>query len=401
MVLLLFVVISLVAAYTSRSMIFEQQTSANYSRSSVALEAAEAGIGWAVGMLNTAQAVDTACVPNATGTPFRTSYLVLDPKSATPVAPTPWISAFGNGLTCVRTGDGAWTCSCPVGAAATPSVPAVAANAVQGSFAVQFGSPNPNGSMLLTSTACTTADYNCLLQSTWKSGQAVAQVQATVALKGAISAPPPAALTSGGAVSVTNMRVSSLSNLVAIDSAGASSTNPTWVGLPPGTPLPPPNSGVVQSDTSLPPTADMLFTSVFGTSRNTYQWLPSTVFLQCPAQCDAATLSSTAAANPGRALWLSGNADLASAVTIGSPTGPVVIIATGNITTSAAVRIYGLVYAATLTANSTPLIQGAAVVEGDVTGSGTPTIVYDLGLLTWLRLAAGTFAVVPGSWSLK
>jgi hypothetical protein len=47
-VMVLFFVVSLVAAYAGRTSIFEQRTSANQYRSTQALEAAEAGLEWAV-----------------------------------------------------------------------------------------------------------------------------------------------------------------------------------------------------------------------------------------------------------------------------------------------------------------------------------------------------------------
>ena len=51
-VMLLFFVLSLTAAYANRHLIFEQKTSANQSRSTAAFEAAEAGIEWALAQLN-------------------------------------------------------------------------------------------------------------------------------------------------------------------------------------------------------------------------------------------------------------------------------------------------------------------------------------------------------------
>jgi Tfp pilus assembly protein PilX len=49
-VLVLFFVVSLVAAYTNRNLIFEQRTASNQYRSTQALEAAEAGLEWAISM---------------------------------------------------------------------------------------------------------------------------------------------------------------------------------------------------------------------------------------------------------------------------------------------------------------------------------------------------------------
>jgi Tfp pilus assembly protein PilX len=59
-VMVLFFIVALVAAYTSRNLIFEQRTSANQYRSTQAFEAAEAGIDWALAMLNGGR-IDAAC----------------------------------------------------------------------------------------------------------------------------------------------------------------------------------------------------------------------------------------------------------------------------------------------------------------------------------------------------
>ncbi len=64
MVLLLFFIISLVAAYAGRSLIFEQRTSANQYRATQAFEAAEAGLEWALAMLNGGR-ISATCLPSA------------------------------------------------------------------------------------------------------------------------------------------------------------------------------------------------------------------------------------------------------------------------------------------------------------------------------------------------
>ena len=61
-VLLLFFIISLVAAYAGRNLIFEQRTSTNQYRATQAFEAAEAGLEWAVAMLNGGR-VTADCIP--------------------------------------------------------------------------------------------------------------------------------------------------------------------------------------------------------------------------------------------------------------------------------------------------------------------------------------------------
>ena len=52
-VMLLFFIVSLVAAYAGRNLIFEQKTSANQYRATQAFEAADAGLEWALAVPST------------------------------------------------------------------------------------------------------------------------------------------------------------------------------------------------------------------------------------------------------------------------------------------------------------------------------------------------------------
>ena len=115
-VLLLFFIVSLVAAYAGRNLIFEQKTSTNQYRATQAFEAAEAGLEWALAMLNGGR-IDAACVPaRARSTrhqpSFRQRYLTIDDRRATSRR-----RLWADGLTrerpsCVQSGAG-WNCSCP------------------------------------------------------------------------------------------------------------------------------------------------------------------------------------------------------------------------------------------------------------------------------------------------
>ena len=51
-VMVLFFVMALVAAYTNRNLVFEQRISANSYKATRALEAADAGVEWTIGLLN-------------------------------------------------------------------------------------------------------------------------------------------------------------------------------------------------------------------------------------------------------------------------------------------------------------------------------------------------------------
>ena len=108
-VLMLFFVIALVSAYTSRNLIFEQRTSVNQYRSSMAFETAEAGIEWATAMLNGGRIGDncTEAAAVAGSTSFRQRYLVINAGSGA-VTPRKQVTNAAKELrpTCVWDGAG-------------------------------------------------------------------------------------------------------------------------------------------------------------------------------------------------------------------------------------------------------------------------------------------------------
>ncbi|MDE2079798.1 MAG: pilus assembly PilX N-terminal domain-containing protein [Burkholderiales bacterium] len=424
-VLVLFFVISLVAAYANRNIIFEQKISANQYRSTQAFEAAEAGIEWALALLNGGK-VDDNCLPSATGTSFRARYLNIDTGSGV-VTSRLWPNPTGGpnryAVQCVANGGG-WSCSCPTNAAPSLTAPTTSATApaFQVSFLPSTGGP---GYVTLRAQGCTRLDAGCLsFPPNVSEGDAADIITAVVALKGALATPPAAALTTapsaagtpgqvdfsaGGTLAVTNAEP--LVNGLTIDAAGSVSTANLTLTSTPGSPA---ASSYLAGDSTMPaplattpaPSAnDALFATVFGMSRTAYQQQPATITLNCPLDCSASNLASVAAANPGRILWLEGDAALSgtSPTSIGSPTAPVVLVSHGNLTVAGApVTLYGLLYsydAAGTWATGGPLaVVGAALVEGDALGTGSLAVSYDLPTLARLRLASGSFVRVPGSW---
>ncbi|RYG22576.1 MAG: hypothetical protein EON93_24980, partial [Burkholderiales bacterium] len=65
-VMVLFLVMALLAAYANRSLMFEQRISGSYYRASMAQDLAEGGVDWTVAMLN-GGGIDDDCKPVATG----------------------------------------------------------------------------------------------------------------------------------------------------------------------------------------------------------------------------------------------------------------------------------------------------------------------------------------------
>jgi hypothetical protein len=208
-VMVLFFLMSLVAAYTSRNLIFEQRVSLNQYRSTQAFEAAEAGLEWALAMLNSGR-IDANCLElpaTAANTSFRQRYLNIVPVTGPTTAnitAKKWSPAVGVDIelapSCVFNGAD-WTCSCPSNGA--PVIAAPAATGVFPAFRVRFtsGDVAPNlitapGTIRIESNGCTRAADDCLnFPARGVESEGRASVTALVALRNALSTPPTAAIT--------------------------------------------------------------------------------------------------------------------------------------------------------------------------------------------------------------
>ena len=439
-VMVLFFIMSLVAAYTSRNLIFEQRTSVNQYRATQAFEAAEAGMEWAIAQLNGGR-IDNSCleagVTNA-DTSFRQRYLAIntnpapDPASGMVTALTRPAGA-GNPPVPRRAGcvwDGtAWSCRCP--SDSDPVLPVPAGTGIFPAFWISFSTDGVTrpGVVQMVINGCTRVDTACLsssANSTNVEGRAL--VSALVALKGAIATPPVAALTVFGDV----LRVGAANDLsvfntdverggVTVHASGT--VNPTRVvlGSAPGTPG---SESLIPSDDAMGKlinpalmpadltaagrlAADRAYASTFGLWPNTSRWQPGAVRLTCPAGGCRAALADAIALNPDRVIWIEGDLTLESAGDVGSlpnpadftVAGPAVVIATGNlIVTSAGVRVFGLIYTRSGGWAGGGEIHGAAIVEGNLAATAAQTVVLNGNVLDTLRLRAGSFVRVPGGW---
>jgi Tfp pilus assembly protein PilX len=427
-VMVLFFIISMVAAYTSRNMIFEQRTGANLYRATQSFEAAEAGMNWAVMMLNSGR-IDDQCRPSVviTDNSFRDRYLAIDPGTGL-ITPTAALAP-----TCVFDGGaGTWTCSC-VAAGTPPTAPA--GTAVSPAFRIRFSAPvvappasvEP-GVVRVDVVGCTRLDAACLdvtgvsLSNEGRtvlggvfmlSGRATAYPQAALTARGNVLAAPGTgglsvinAVSAGSGVAVhTSGTVGT--GLVAITGAGgapgaAELSGDTGLLLPAIA-----ASGAASGITA----AERFFAAMFMLTPQRWNQMPGVLPVNCGIGCNAVDVRAAIANNPGRPLWLNGNLLVNSAGDIGDAATPVMMVVNGDVVfTTAGVTVHGLLMIRPVapavswnigasTASGT--IRGAVVVDGAVTGTGpVPSLVvqYDDGVLGRLRTTSGTFFRVPGSW---
>jgi hypothetical protein len=432
-VLVLFFVVSLAAAYASRNLIFEQRTSNNQLRSTQALEAADAGMEWALSMLNSGR-IKASCEPstNPADTSFRERYLAVDSTGRILPVVEPGVGGLVLTAGCVAA-VGGWSCSCPTTNALTLTPP----NTTQQwpAFRVRFQrviEPDPVNALVakkpgvvrIEVVGCTRADGTgldpCLNfdgTSTGAFSEGRAVTRANIALTGGPSSPPLVPLLVKGEVDINGPGISVFNTLPNgtgftihagnnVD-AGSSPTLQGKVGSPRG------NNTVIDNDAELAlpasvapvySSADRMFSAVFNMRPEVFRLQQAAVEVTCPLTgCTAAQVRAVADLNPWRPIWLSRGLVVDSAGDIGSAARPVLLVANGNVQFSVGgVTIFGVVYARTPTwdLQGAGQITGAAIAEGDLDGplSPTTTFVFDNTVMQLVRWNSGSFVRVPGSW---
>lgn len=428
-VMVMFFVMAMVAAYTNRNLIFEQRTSANSFRSAQALAAAEAGVDWTVAMIN-GGTIDASCVGTAGGNDFRTRYLNLDfdgsfklstwPPLAgpNPVTPTP---------SCAMT-DAGWNCSCPSGPVANlvasgDDAPVVFRVLLEETPSILFVAKPYPGVVSIEVRGCTSAvsgqgvDVNdqsaCHKLATAVDGKAVVRV--ALGLVSALPVPPAATVTAAKAITFepgTTVHASNADpNTATVLHAGGAVTKTGATVQYSG-----PAGG--DSDTSnLELSADNamslladdptngFFRALFGMLPQDYQQQPATFQLNCAAAtCSGADLAGALTGNPSRVIWVNGNLDIDQAAVYGSAALPAMVVVTGTVTFSQPAAFNGVIYSVgdMSWGASSGSVVGALITKGNFAATaGTATLVYDREIIRRIRQSYGSFVRVPGSWRIK
>ena len=414
-VMVLFFVISLVAAYTSRNLIFEQRTSANQSKSTLATEAAESGLQWAIAMLNSGR-IGSACEPsvNTADSNFKRRYLNIDSSTGyiTPrLQPTSGGPLFPS---CVFNGTD-WQCGCPSDALPTLITPT--GTGPFPAFRVRFVTlarfandpPAKPGIVRIEVNGCSHTDVACLDFPDLPTGpveipECGGTICAKLALFSGLKAVPLAAVTTKGNLNVGGSALNAVNGSagtsgITIQAGGLVNSAGLTLQGSPGTPG---NFTYIENDPGLSNPAfgpARMFASIFGVWKSTYWQQPAAVLLSACTPCSAASVRTVASLNPDRVILVQGDLALEGG-DIGSLNEPVILIITGSVTFSAPTNFYGYIYsqAADWTTSGTGLVAGAISSEGNIIGTGSFSVVYDKDILTKLHWQTGSFARIPGSW---
>jgi len=407
-VMILFFIMAMMAAFANRNLIFEQRIASNYYRSGVAMEAADAGSEWAMARLNGINIDATCTASNApTATSFRQRYLGIASANralAPLVTPSTLTSA-----SCVAVAGQGWVCQCPTAGNWADANIAVA-NQMQPSFGVSFEPSGQAGVIRIISRGCTGSQTAvCSNQANQAAanqqllGAAVVRVEA--ALVSALKMPPATPLTvrqsvtdGTGALGLHNTDPRS-SGLLLVTGGAAPVLDDTRLDSLPGTPG---QMALISGDTKLGNgSASEMFAMYFGMAPTQYQNQPAIRTVACNGDCSAAL---QAAFDQGiRMVWVNGPLTLSSNVEFGTAANPMLIVANGDLTITGPLIMNGLLYARgnitwSNASGQLALVNGALMAEGSFEATGKVDLWYQANIIDILSNATGSFVRVPGSW---
>lgn len=391
---------TLVLAFINRGLIFEQRTSSNQYRATKAYEMAEAGVDWALAQINYLGPISATCSTTGTlGTTFRGRYFTSDATGNI----TPRTYGTGTRLQagCIRTASGL-QCSCPSSSAI--SFPSGALGPV---FAVEFqavaGQPNI---VEVISRGCTAADSRCIAGATG-TADATSTVRVLAGAIQVIGRAPQAPLTARTSVSLgagTGFTITNTfpdSGGVTINSGTNYITNPSSsinLVTVPGTPI---SASVYSNDSTLAnKTADQMFQTYFGMTKDDYKALPTVTVVDCSTTCGRADFEN--ALTKGTNLWINGNLDITANATYGSVSNPLTIVVNGEAALRGGILINGIIYATAQNwddgGTGAAGVNGALIAENAFGAVGSLTVAYDPNIFLPPPFNNGLFARVPGSW---
>lgn len=363
---------ALTVLFVNRGLLLEARMSANQARSTVAFEAAEAGVEWALAQLNAPERIGTDCRPEAAAaSSFRARYLASDLRPA-----------------CTRRGP-VWACSCPTAGAAV--LPAPSGDDDAPAFSVAFGpGPRPDVATLVST-------------GTTNGGAAQARIAVSVALVPALASAPVAALTTRGDIGVGAAPIAVFdldpaSAGVGLHAGGSVDANAVTFTGPAGASSAGRIAGLDGALAALD--GERLFVSFFGLSKSAWRTQPMTRRLRCTVDCGAELATTIGIDVAAPMVWIDGDAVVEGPLTLGRPDRPVVILVEGSLQLRGDVTVHGLVYASGIAwtgSASGAQVHGALVSESGYAGDAAVALSRDAAVLAALR-RTGTYVKLPGSW---
>nr|WP_310463763.1 hypothetical protein [Sphaerotilus sp.] len=393
MVMTLLLIAHLSLLYSHRALLFEQRASASQIRAVRAQEAAQAGIDWAVSRLNDTRSVDIQCLPTPQS-PDAAPATVRARWERSLTAAVPWRPA------CVQTETTPdWQCQCPD--SGTGQMPAPATTADVPAFTVALQTGPRAGLWTLTAEGCSHPGPDCADDNATEPDGRY-RVSTVLAALGQVVQPPLAALTSVGAVALSEgasvVNADSASGGTTVHSGGAVTLQaPAKVHGPPGQPA---AAGIVTDDPPLSAGADALWRRLFGLDAVTLRALPTWQTVACAGGCTGSDLDSAWRLG-ARALWLDGDLALAQG-RWGSADTPLLLVVRGTLQIGPDAVVHGLVVAGRVDIRTptTPrsLLRGALVSLDTTTLGGAFDLVRDAAVLARTAGLGSVLAPVPGSW---
>lgn len=405
-VMMLFLIMALLAAYANRGLLFEQRMSNSYYRASMAQEASEAGAEWALAQLN-GLATDASCKPVAAGgVRFADRYLTINAEDRVLRQTTNTLFTAD----CAKGADG-WQCRClDLGSRTRPV--ALANSELTPSFDVNFdfvSVPNGAGTVSMRARGCSTSVVDdCRLAETNSTRYQATSLQSVLlALVSAVRSPPLVPLVVKGNLASTGtglgLHNTSPGSAGLLVTAGGSINGLVESRLEsvPGTP---PSLALIKNDPTLnpPPGGNVdVFRMFMGAAAERYENHPALRKLTCNGDCG--TVLEDAYKAGVRMAWIDGGLTLSSNKIIGSASDPMLVVAAGDVTLSGPFQLSGMLVSRgnlSWTNNSglTSLITGTVLVEGNATTEGAMDILYLPGVANQLRNRLGSYVRVPGGW---
>lgn len=408
-VMMLFLIMALLAAYANRGLLFEQRVSNSYYRAGISQEMAEAAIEWTVAMLN-GTATDDQCKPVAEGgIRFADRYLKITPEDRG-IQQNAAKEQQQSGILadCALTAEG-WVCRCPTIGARNAAPNPVDSVALVPSFGIGIEAVlDRTGTVQINAWGCTNSvvDTCQAAAENSKNYQGMSLQHAMLSLVSAVRSPPAAPLVVKGNVTSTGAGLG-LHNTDPRSAGLLVTAGGTFSGLVesrlesvPGTP---PSLAQISLDKALSKSDADVFRMYLGAAAARYEQHPSLRKLgACNGTCETALENAYKAGK--RIIWIDGPLSISRNISLGSATDPVVVIATDDITLTGPFQLTGLLVTQgdlswTNTGGLTSLVTGAVLVQGNVQTTGSMDIFYQPAVMDQLRNRVGSYVRVPGGWT--